>query len=157
MSEASIKDSLNGALTAEHRRLDQLWDETQEALANDSSPKLLARLEAFEQTLRQHIADEEEVLFPCFEERTGMRPGGPTVVMRMEHRQMEALLRELMLTISEGSDSFHVFERVNAFSALMDGHDKKEEGVLYPMMERAFGGAERRALLAKTSLGRRNR
>jgi len=36
----------------------------------------------------------------------------------------------------------------------MESHDKKEEGMLYPMMDRAFGEEEGSTLLARTSLGR---
>jgi regulator of cell morphogenesis and NO signaling len=95
-------------------------------------------------------------LFPAFEERTEMKAGRPTTVMRMEHRQMEALVQDMITTLGRGGDSARVVERANAFSSLMESYDKKEEGMLYPMMDRAFGEEERSALLARTSLGRRD-
>ena len=49
--------------------------------------------EKFKFGLHRHIAWEEEILFPLFEEKTGMTDGGPTFVMREEHRQIKALWR----------------------------------------------------------------
>ncbi len=154
MPSTPVEGSLSSALTSEHRRLDELWNETRRTVENDASAERITRLEAFGKELRRHILDEEEILFPRFEERTGTRAGGPTAVMRMEHRQMEALIQELITTLGKGSGPVQVAEQTKVFSSLMDGHDKKEEGMLYPMMDRAFGEVEGPALLAKTSLGR---
>jgi len=51
---------------------------------------------------------------------------------------------------------FELPERANAFSFLIESQDKREGGMLYPMMDRVFGEEERSALLARTSLGRRD-
>lgn len=143
---------LTGVLTGEHRKLDQLWNEVQKA-ADSGAAAAGARFETFALELRRHIRDEEEILFPGFDERTGMT-AGPTAVMRMEHRQMEALLQELGLEFGNPG-SPQIGEQTGALSALLDSHDKKEEGMLYPMMDRVFDEEESSALLAKTSLNHR--
>ncbi len=56
-------------------------------------------------------------MFPRFEERTGTRAGGPAAVMRMEHRQMEALIQELITTLGKGGGSAQVAEQAKAFSS----------------------------------------
>lgn len=150
------RNSFSGLLSNEHHRLEALWTDARSTLENGAPVERTAPVEALGKELRRHIRDEEEVLFPAFEERTGMKTGGPTTVMRMEHRQMEALVRDMITTLGRGGDSAQVVERANAFSSLMESHDKKEEGMLYPMMDRAFGEEEGSALLARTSLGRRD-
>jgi hypothetical protein len=57
--------------------------------------------QAFDRTMRHHFAMEEEVLFPAFERTTGM-VRGPTMVMRMEHTQMRALLDQIGGAASAG-------------------------------------------------------
>jgi regulator of cell morphogenesis and NO signaling len=45
----------------------------------------IKNFEEFKAGLEQHIVWEEEILFPSFEQKFGL-PGGPTEVMRWEHR-----------------------------------------------------------------------
>lgn len=145
---------LSGPLTSEHRKLDELWNQTHGALEGASTERG-ALLETFGGELRRHIQDEENVLFAAFEARTGMTGGGPTMVMRIEHREMEALLQELGALFGSDNDTVQTVKRANAFCTLLDSHDKKEEGMLYPTMDRVFGEASSAELLARTGLGRR--
>ncbi len=141
MPEASLTD----LLAAEHHRLEALWHHACTASGNAAIDPTLA---AFDDGLRRHIRDEEEVLFPAFEERTGMGPqGGPTAVMRLEHRQLETLLTDLTGP-SEGAHETPA-QASAALSRLLADHDAKEEGMLYPMMDRAFKAADKTALVAR--------
>ncbi len=95
-----------------------------------------------------HLAMEEEVLFPAFEQETGMT-GGPTAMMRAEHRELRALLRRV--------EDALVHREVDAWLGssemlriLAQQHDLKEEGVLYPMMDRALAG-QQEELLARVA------
>jgi iron-sulfur cluster repair protein YtfE (RIC family) len=157
METSSEQGSITGILTREHRRLDELWNQARSAFEGDAPGGARARMEAFGTALRDHIRDEEEILFPAFEERTGMSGGGPTMVMRMEHREMETHLDAIMVALEEGGDLAGVVERASEFFALLDSHDQKEERMLYPMMDRAFGQEQGAALLARTSLSARER
>lgn len=156
MQSTHVEGPLSVALTNEHHRLDSLWSEVRTNLENDISAERIARLQVFKKELRRHILDEEMTLFPDFEERTGMSGSGPTAVMRSEHRQLEALIEELIKTLGPHGDTAQAIEQANALSFLMDSHDKKEERILYPMMDRAFGEQKSSALLAKISLSRRD-
>ena len=79
---------------SDHRACDELFAAAEDAVAKsdwDRSRDLFARFHA---ATLHHLAMEEEVLFPAFEARTGMRMG-PTEVMRGEHMQMRDLMQEI--------------------------------------------------------------
>ncbi|MGH7932585.1 MAG: hemerythrin domain-containing protein [Candidatus Binataceae bacterium] len=141
-TEASVSDRLG----AEHHRLEALWKDACGAMERQT-PSHLA-IKSFADGLRRHIRDEEDVLFPAFEEHTGMNAqAGPTAVMRMEHRQLEALLMDLA-AVSAGN-AVSESKTQAALSLLLGNHDAKEEGMLYPMMDRAFKADVRSTLLAR--------
>ena len=80
---------------------------------------------------------DEADLFPAFEEATGMR-FGPTQVMRMEHQQMRQLLVELREVVQD-RDPDAILGVTETLLMLMQQHNAKEEGMLYPMAETALG------------------
>ena len=49
----------------------------------------------FKSELERHIIWEEDILFPVFERKTGIKDGGPTSVMRIEHIQIKNHLQEI--------------------------------------------------------------
>lgn len=93
--------------------------------------------------LKDHNESEEVHLFPLLERH--LPPGfGPTQTMRMEHRQIwaatESLLAGLLPDEPESPDSVGADARtvIDALSA----HIRKEDGILYPMVERLLAEAE---------------
>jgi DUF438 domain-containing protein len=123
--------------TADHRRCDELWARL-EAAADGDEAAVPGAFAEFDAAMRLHLDLEEQVLFPAFEEATGMR-GGPTQVMRMEHAQMRALLDRMAQAAASG-DAEAVVDRGDTLMMLIQQHNLKEEGMLYPMTERALGG-----------------
>ena len=125
---------LTDFLTNEHRDCDALFAD---AAHEGDLAAAGSAFAAFAESLRQHLAIEEEVLFPAFEARTGMA-GGPTAVMRMEHVQMRTLLEQLQRALDAGSldDFLGLGETLNV---LVQQHNMKEEQMLYPMCDRALG------------------
>ena len=87
--------------------------------------------------LLRHIRFEESVLFPEFERVSGMPADrGPTAVMRVEHRTIEALLEDLREAVASG---VRPAEPTRAdLRALLHQHNVKEENILYPMLDRAL-------------------
>ena len=53
---------------------------------------------SFKSELERHIIWEEDILFPVFERKTGIKDGGPTSVMRIEHIQIKKYLQEIKRT-----------------------------------------------------------
>jgi uncharacterized protein (DUF2249 family) len=136
------------ALGWDHDRLDEL--ERQAFAAREASDHArAARLFAeFALGLRRHIAFEEHLLFPVFEARSGLPSGGgPTRVMRGEHREIEQMLQDLADRFRNGSCSLAGPRAV--FHAVLRDHNSKEESVLYPITDRLLSPEERDELIAR--------
>ncbi|WP_332813299.1 hemerythrin domain-containing protein [Ramlibacter sp.] len=100
----------------------------------------------FLRRLRRHIEVEEDVLFPAFEQRTGMAAGGPSAQMREEHEQMQPILAQLEAAVS-GHDGPAYGHASRALLDILVPHNQKEEQMMYPMLDEALG-ADGPALLS---------
>ena len=137
-------------LGADHRRLEAILS-TVEALGESGDfVAAAARFTDFARGLSRHIDMEETVLFPFFEERTGMT-NGPTAVMRGEHVEIRRLL-ETLASALEASDApaFRAADR--RLHEILTAHDHKEERVLYPLSDRAAGDERERDELVRKML-----
>ena len=65
----------------DHDRLDELFKTFQQLKRSDFA-KAKEAFKEFKFGLQRHIVWEEDLLFPLWEEKTGMSEGGPTFVMR---------------------------------------------------------------------------
>lgn len=102
----------------------------------------------FKNGLQRHIVWEEEILFPIFEDKTGMYETGPTAVMREEHIQIRAYLNEIYLKLTPGS--VEVIEHLEReFLEVLGSHNQKEEMVLYPWIDRQSNELELEAAFEK--------
>ncbi|MDP7593627.1 MAG: hemerythrin domain-containing protein [Litorilituus sp.] len=119
-------------MTAKHRECDDVFSEAESAVAQQNWPLALEKWQCFAQELNQHFNQEEDILFPKFEQATGMI-AGPTQVMRMEHQQMRALVQELdnALAAKVKDEYLGLSETL---MVMMQQHNMKEEMMLYPMM-----------------------
>jgi len=88
---------------------------------------------AFEAGMRRHFEMEEAILFPAFEEATGMTQG-PTMVMRAEHVQMNGVLAQIQESL-EIDDPDTTLGAGETLLMLIQQHNMKEEGMLYPMVD----------------------
>lgn len=126
-------------LSDDHRRLDAIVLETQDAATSGAHADAAAAFGRFADGLDRHIRAEEEVLFPEFEKATGM-VAGPTEVMRAEHAEMRGLLSGVSsaLGAGEGAEALRILQ---ALKALLAEHNTKEEDILYPMTDRSLRDA----------------
>lgn len=129
--------SLADYFTEDHRQCDQLFLAVEQAAEARDWAGIGQRAQAFCDRLERHFLMEEEDLFPAFEDVTGMH-FGPTQIMRMEHQQMRQLLVELQESVQD-QDADAVLGVTETLLMLMQQHNAKEEGMLYPMAERALG------------------
>lgn len=129
------------ALSWDHDRLDALETAAFEKRASGDL-QLASRLYAeFSAGLKRHIGFEEQLLFPAFEEKTGMpSTAGPTAVMRAEHREIEGLLARIEAEIADAAADVESLRR--SLHAVLEGHNLKEEQILYPTTDRLLGGRE---------------
>ncbi len=124
-------------LAADHRRCDELFARAENAAATGDWPACASAFSNFRRALERHLGMEERVLFPAFEQRTGMT-AGPTAVMRGEHGQMRDLCGQMEDSAQRRSGE-EFLGHCEAMLILMQQHNLKEENVLYPMAERALG------------------
>ena len=85
----------------------------------------------------QHFDAEETLLFPAFEEKSGMRMG-PTQVMRDEHVQMRQLMDAAsagLLQVEGDGDEEEYSGHAETLLIMMQQHNLKEENVLYPLCD----------------------
>jgi hemerythrin-like domain-containing protein len=89
----------------------------------------------FRGEMEAHFSTEEQVLFPAFEQATGMT-GGPTQMMRYEHTQMRDLMGCMEAAVScRNLDRFA--GEGETLLVLMQQHNMKEQNILYPMCDRS--------------------
>ncbi len=124
-------------MTHEHRACDERFSDAEAAVAAGDWALADRRFSEFAELTLRHLQREEEVLFPEFEARTGMVEG-PTQVMRMEHTQMRHAL-EAMRAALEERDADGYLGEAEGFMILTQQHNMKEEQILYPMTDNAFG------------------
>lgn len=136
MSERTISTMFD----EDHDRLDELFKSFHLLKRTDPANAQQAFMD-FKTGLQRHMVWEEDVLFPLWEKKTGMTEGGPTFVMRQEHREimecLEAVDRKVQV---QNPESDH---EEQAFVDLLDRHDMTEEEVLYAAIDRATSMDER--------------
>ena len=88
-------------MQAHHSRCDQLYADGENFLLDEQIEEGLESIKSFLNEMERHFQMQETVLFPTFEEISGMRQG-PTQVMRMEHQQMRNLLARMSEAVSNG-------------------------------------------------------
>jgi iron-sulfur cluster repair protein YtfE (RIC family) len=141
--------SINQHYSEDHQRLDDLFHEFTSLKGSD--PRAAEKsFGAFKAGLERHIVWEEEILFPAFEKKFGHFQGGPTAVMRLEHREIRKCLDAIGRKLAE--QNFDTDEEEATFVPLLCVHNQKEEGILYPMMDRMFSEQERAAMFLEMNI-----
>ncbi len=130
--------SITQILTKEHTQCDQLFVDLEAHVAKTQWEKVQPGLVQFLAGMEHHFAEEEKILFPLFEERTGQKMG-PTQVMRMEHMQMRQLFQQMRISVEQQNHEQFLGES-ETLLMLMRQHNAKEEQILYPMLEQVFSG-----------------
>ena len=125
--------TISSFLTADHRACDEEFADLENAVASDDWDLSAEKLNKFVTDLLHHFDMEEKVMFPTFEDVTGMTQG-PTMIMRMEHDQMRQLLNALQEDL-ESKNKNHFFGVSESLMMLMQQHNMKEEQMLYAMAD----------------------
>ena len=119
-------------LTNDHRRCDDVFAKMEEQ-AGSSLESACTLAEEFVADMEHHFQMEECVMFPAFEQKTGMTQG-PTEMMRQEHTQMRSLFVQLLNALTEkNTDRF--FGTSETLMILLQQHNMKEEQMLYSMAQ----------------------
>ena len=139
MTSIDIESGLAAFFEQDHRDCDARWADVEELLDTQDVEAAGPAWQKFDKGMRRHIAMEEEVMFPAFEAAASMGGGGPTSVMRMEHKQMIGLLDQIEAAMKSG-DAEQAMDLGDTLLMLIQQHNIKEEGMLYPMAENVLAG-----------------
>lgn len=123
----------------DHDRLDE-WFKSFQTMKRSDVAKAKDAFKEFKIGLQRHIVWEEELLFPMWEEKTGMIEDGPTPVMRFEHSQIRQLLEAIHHKV-EGQN-LETDQDEQALVNLLSSHNRKEERALYPAIDTVTSAEE---------------
>jgi hemerythrin-like domain-containing protein len=118
-------------LVHEHSLYENLLSRIQDAVEFDDWGSADLTFRELVAHLKQHMAVEEEVLYPAYEAEAHA-PQGPTQALREEHDRIVLLVRD-MLPVIKTRDSEHVLESLSRLEYEMIKHHEKEEDIFLPM------------------------
>ncbi len=127
-----------------HKECDEIFAHAEEAVGGADWTRAQSEFETFANQMERHFDQEDNLLFPEFEKKTG-HAGGPTQVMRMEHDQMRVVMHEMRSAL-EAKDVQQYLGLSETFLVLMQQHNFKEEGILYNMIDQVLGDQAQRLL-----------
>ena len=120
-------------MTDDHRRCDEVFADAEAAVDQGDWETAAKVTNEFLDAMESHFRMEEDVLFPALENKTGMAMGA-TQVMRQEHDQMRELINERRIAEEEKEED-HCQAASETLMILMQQHNMKEEGIVYPMSD----------------------
>ena len=129
-------DTLGNYLTQDHARCDALLHQAQHSVGAGRWRDARRDMAAFQYALERHLLIEERIVFPAFEFALG-RVVSPTAAMRSEHLRIRAVAQRLADAVDAASAQDFVMH-AEALLLTLHQHSEKEEGVLYPMIERVL-------------------
>lgn len=120
-------------LGTDHKRCDQLFGAAEHSVDQGNWERAKAAFQHFSEAQLHHLAMEETILFPAFENASGSNKGA-TDVLRAEHKQILELMEQMDDAIAElnASNFIAYAEKLNL---MLQQHNRKEESVLYPMTD----------------------
>lgn len=125
----------------DHKKLDEICNECK--LKKRDGPDWRKLFNEFKSGLERHLNWEEKVLFPVLEKRIGKTSGGPTEILRNEHRQMKALISKI--ESYEKPDP----ELEEKLLDVLSLHNLKEESILYPWLDNVLVEEERARIISQ--------
>jgi iron-sulfur cluster repair protein YtfE (RIC family) len=144
-------DTMSSYLSQDHARCDALFRVALQSVRGARWRQAGLDMAAFQHALERHLLVEERILFPAFERAIG-HAVSPTAAMRAEHLRIRAVAQRLSDTAASG-DMNAFFKHAEALLLVLHQHDEKEEGVLYPMIERVLAHRSASLLDAMQAFG----
>lgn len=139
-----------GYMESDHKRCDALFAQLETSIDQKQWDQAMSDMRGFNRALERHLAMEEGVLFPAFEETTGSS-AGPTSVMRNEHQYIREIVSRLTDAV-EQRDADDFFGHADTLRIMMQQHNLKEESMLYVMADRILSGRQDEIIDAMAAL-----
>ncbi|WP_353739424.1 hemerythrin domain-containing protein [Accumulibacter sp.] len=128
-----LMHAITDFMANDHRVCDAMLVKVEHAVTKHNWELARSEFADYRDGMLHHFAAEESVLFPLFEQTTGMYRG-PTQVMRGEHAQMRLLLTAAASALT-AQDADDYAGNAETLLIMMQQHNVKEENVLYPMCD----------------------
>jgi hemerythrin-like domain-containing protein len=132
-----MAETISSFLTKDHRDCDEVFAEMENEVALENWNEANKKFVEFNNDLEHHFGMEEKVMFPAFEQKTGMM-GGPTAMMRMEHEQMRHVISQMKKDLDDKNKN-HFFGLSESLMMIIQQHNMKEEQMLYAMADNHLG------------------
>ena len=131
------KSDLWSLFEYDHKRIDFNISRLRKSAGSpDAAKSVYSKVRA---QLLKHIELEEAVLFPAFGEHAAPGQTGPVQVMIAEHREITSIL----VTAGDSLDQTLLGSNIDALIGKLAMHNKKEEIILYPLINRTLRPPER--------------
>lgn len=125
--------TIHNYLSSDHRHCDESLAAVESAVAKSKWEDAEILTNTFASEMHRHFNCEENILFPAFEETTGMT-GGPTMIMKMEHLQMKEMLAQLITSV-KAKNLDRILGTTETLMIYIQQHNGKEEQMLYNMCD----------------------
>ena len=143
---ANIKEFM----TKDHRHCDDTFAAMEQKANSEGLAAAKELYNKMAEEMEHHFQMEERVIFPAFEEKTGMTEG-PTQMMRMEHTQMRSLIKEIGEALDEDNkDRF--FGLTETMMIMVQQHNMKEEQMLYTMVQQHLSAENDQIMMMMESM-----
>lgn len=137
-------EAVSSFFEKDHREIDEILA----GVPFDASAGALTAFERFHERLERHIRWEEEILFPAVSGKAPMLEMGPVRVMRMEHEEIRREMAAALEALRDG-DGRAARAHAEAMAGVLEGHNLKEERVLYPACDELLSPDEVREILGR--------
>lgn len=144
-------DTIGSYLEADHVRCDALFADAHQAMRRGLWREAGHALATFRHALERHLLIEERIVFPAFENAIGAT-SAPTASMRSEHLRIRGVVQRLANALSE-RDTEAFLIHADTLGIVLYQHSEKEEGVLYPMIERVLARSCNKLVAAMQAFG----
>lgn len=142
--------TIKSYLTDDHRHCDELFAAMEQKASAGTLADARDDYKQFAESTEHHFQMEERVMFPEFEQKTGMTMG-PTQVMRHEHQQMRSILKQMEEAIAaDNRDKF--FGLCETMMIMLQQHNMKEEQMLYSMAQQHLAAESDRIVAMMESM-----
>lgn len=142
---------LSDYLIDDHARCDRLLGQAQQSVGAAHWTDARRDVAAFRYALERHVLIEERIVFPAFECALGTA-ASPTAAMRADHLRVRALAQRLSnAVVAQSAQEF--VRHAESLLLTLHQHSEKEEGVLYPMIERVLAHRSAELLDAARAFG----
>ena len=143
-------------LLGEHDELEELFNKHQRALLARDLDAALATISTFENTLKRHIAYEDEVLLPLFAAKRAETEGATLLIFHAEHRKLRDTAANLSKSTAALYDSSDILGSIlkllddeSLFKGLFNHHALREKNLFFPRLDACTTEFERKKALEK--------